>query len=89
MAKKRRPTKRIVGKRPAMTPAEVRAHFARWKRGNDYIAAERRALTPQQRFDELVRLLQWPAQFGWPDVPEPDNREIWERWNRLREALRG
>jgi hypothetical protein len=89
MAKKRRPPKRATRKRPAMTPAEVRAYFARWKRMNEFIAAERRAMTPQQRFDELVRLLRWPAQFGLRDIPEPDNRAIWERWNKLREALRG
>jgi hypothetical protein len=89
MTKKRRPSKKAAAKRLGITPAEARAYVARWDRVNAHVAAERRAMTPQEKFDELVRLMQWPQQFGRDDVPQQDDREVWNRWNRLREAHRG
>jgi hypothetical protein len=72
-----------------MTPAEARAYVARWELVNAQIAAEQRAKTPQQRFDELVRLMQWPKIFGQRAASADDDQEIWDRWNKLREAVRG
>lgn len=90
MARKRRlPSKKAAQKRLGITPAEARAYVARWDQVNAHIAAERRAMTPQQKFDELVRLMQWPKQFGGRDRPPDDDQEIWDRWNNLREADRG
>jgi len=89
MARKRRlPSKKAAQKRLGITPAEARAYVARWELVNAHIAAERRAMTHQQRFDELVELMQWAKAFGWRDAPT-DDREIWARWNKLREASRG
>ncbi len=70
-----------------LTRAEARAYVARWERVNAHIAAERRAKTPTQRFRELVQLMQWAKTFGWRDAPRDNEWEIWERWNKLREAL--
>jgi hypothetical protein len=72
-----------------MTPAEAAQYLARWER-----VAERKreavlAMTPREKLDTLDRLIQWADQFGWRDAPAKDEREIWDRWNRLREAHRG
>ena len=88
MAKRRLPSKKAAQARLGMTAAEGRAYLARWKRVNAHIAAERRAMTPQQRFDDLVRLMQWPKQFGGRARPPDDDQEVWDRWNKLREAYR-
>jgi hypothetical protein len=71
-----------------MTPAEVRAYFARWKRVNEFIAAERQALTPTQRFDEWIALVQWARLFPVPGSRADQNRQVRERWNRLRRIYR-
>jgi hypothetical protein len=89
MPKKRRLSKKAAAKRLGITPAAARAYVARWKRVDAHIAAERRAMSPQEEFDELARLMQWPQQFGWPDGPPEDDREVWNCWNKLREAHRG
>ncbi len=74
---------------PGMTNAQVRAYFDCFKRANEFIAAERRAKTPQQRFEELADLMQWSVHFGWRERPVDDDREVWARWNKLRDACRG
>jgi hypothetical protein len=90
MAKNERPhAKRATAARPKKTKAQVRAYFDCLKRANEFIAAERRAKTPQQRFDELVQLMQWSSIFGNRERPLDDDREVWERWNKLRDACRG
>jgi len=88
MAKKRQPSKIAAGKQPAMTPAEVRACFARWKRVNEFIAAERRALTPTQKFDHWIELVRWAKLFPVPRSRADQNRQVRERWNRLRRIYR-
>jgi hypothetical protein len=90
MAKKKRPqAKRATAARPKMTKAQVRAYFDGFKRVNEFVAAERRARTPQQRFEELVQLMQWSSVFGNRERPVDADREVWERWNKLRDACRG
>jgi len=88
MAKKPRPSKNAVGERPAMTPAEVRAYFARWKRVNEFIAAERRAMTSTQKFDHWIELVRWARLFPAPRSRAEQNRQVCERWNRLRRIYR-
>jgi hypothetical protein len=85
--KRRRTSKKFPRTRLKLTRAEARAYVARWELVNAHIAAERRAKTPQQRFDEWVKLMQWAKALGWRDAPR-DERAVWERWNKLREALR-
>jgi len=82
-------SKKAPRKRLKLTRAEARAYVARWELVNAHIAAERRSKTPEQRFDELVQLMQWAKAFGWRDAPPDDDREVWERWNKLREACCG
>ncbi len=86
MAKKRRQSNKAATSKVNMTRAQARAYLARWKRVNEFVAAERRAMTPQQKFDELTRLMEWGEQFGWRERPDQDNRRTWDRWNKLREA---
>jgi len=45
-------------------------------------------MTPQQRFEELIQLMQWSCIFGRRERPI-DDREVWDRWNKLRDAARG
>jgi hypothetical protein len=66
-----------------MTPAEVRTYFARWKRVNDFIAAERRAQTPVQKFEQWIQLMKWAALFGSPKSRSEEDRRVRERWVRL------
>ena len=90
MAKKKRPqAKRATAARPEMTKAQVRAYFDGLKRVNEFVAAERRAKTPQQRFEELVQLMQWSSIFGKRERPYDEDREVWDRWNKLRDISRG
>jgi hypothetical protein len=90
MAKKERPRAiRATAARPKITKAQVRAYFDGFKRVNELVAAERRAKTPQQRFEELVQLMQWSSIFGNRERPLDEDREVWERWNKLRDACRG
>jgi len=87
---KKKPTraKRAIASRPKMSKAQVRAHFDAFKRANDFVASERRAMTRQQRFEELIQLMQWSCIFGRRERPI-DDREVWDRWNKLRDAARG
>jgi hypothetical protein len=88
MAKKRRTSKRRKCNQAGMTPAEVRAYFARWKRVEEFIAAERCALTPAQKFDQWIQLMKWTALFPAPHSRTEENREVRERWIRLRKIYR-
>jgi hypothetical protein len=90
MAKKERPqAERATVTRPKMTKTQVRAYFDGLKRVNEFVAAERRAKTPQQRFEELVQLMQWSSIFSNRERPLDEDREVWQRWNKLRDACRG
>lgn len=89
MAKRRLPSKKTALARQGMTAEDARAYTARWELVNAHTAAERQAMTPQQKFEELARLMEWGRQFGWYDQPPRDDREVWDRWNKLREANRG
>ena len=89
MAKKRRRSKAAATSKVNMTRAEARAYVARWKRVNEFVAAERRAMTPAEKLRELSELTQMAEQFNWCRAPDDDDRLIWERWNKLRDARRG
>ncbi len=89
MAKRRLPSKKTALARQGMTEADARAYLARWEVVNAHTAGERRAMTPQQKFDELARLMEWAKQFGWNNAEPRDDSEVWARWNKLREAYRG
>jgi hypothetical protein len=90
MAKKERPQpKRATAARPKMTKAQVRAYIDGLTRANEFIAAERRAKTPQQRFEELVQLMQWAPPFVSRERPIDADRDVWDRWNNLWDACRG
>ena len=88
MANTRPSTKQRGRKQPRMTRAEVRAYFARWKRVEEFIAAERRALTTAQKFDQWVQLMKWAELIPAPESRAEENREVRERWIRLRRIYR-
>jgi hypothetical protein len=88
MANRRKPLGKAPLKRPVITPAEARAYTRRWKLVNEYIDAERRAKTPQQRYDEVVDLMQWVDFFGSRKALEADERIRRDVWNRLRRLYR-
>jgi len=69
-----------------MTRAEAVAYMARWELVDEREREAVRAMTPRKKLDTLDRLIQWADQFGWRDIPPEDEREIWDRWNKLREA---
>ena len=64
MAKRRLPSKKAALARLGMTAEDARAFTARWEQVNAHIAAERRAMAPQQKFDDLVRLMVWARECG-------------------------
>jgi hypothetical protein len=68
-----------------MTREEARAWMERWKIVNEFTDAERRALTPEERFEDLVTLFESADLFEWPDTTDEDQR-IGELWMRLRKA---
>jgi len=68
-----------------MTRDEARAWMERWKIVNEFTDAERRALTPEERFEHLVTLFESADLFEWPDTTDEDQR-IGEIWMRLRKA---
>jgi hypothetical protein len=84
MAKRRLPSKKAAQARLGMTAAEGREYLARWERVNAHIAAERRAMTPTERFRELVRLMQWVEVLGSRDALESEEEKARDVWNRLR-----
>ncbi len=88
MAKRHLPSKKAATKRMAMTRADARAWAARWKRVNEHIAAERRALTPTQKFDQWAQLMQLARLIATPDSRAEDDRQVRERWIRLRRVYR-
>ncbi len=88
MAKRRLPPKKSAMKRVSMTRDAARAWAARWKRVNEFIAAERRALTPTQKFDQWVQLMQWARLIAAPDSRAEEERQVRERWIRLRRVFR-
>jgi hypothetical protein len=88
MAKRRLPSKEAAAKRLGVTPAEARAYLARWKRVNAHITAERRAMSPTERFRDLVDLMQWVDLFGSRQALEADEKQARDVWNRLRRSYR-
>jgi hypothetical protein len=88
MAKRRLPSKEAAARRLGASPDEARKYVARWKRVNAHIAAERRAMTPTERFRDLVDLMDWVDLFGSRKALETDEEQAREVWNRLRRSYR-
>ncbi len=72
-----------------MTREQARDYVSRWERVAEFKRQEVRRMTPAEKLDTLNRLMQWAEFFGYRETPISDKREIWERWNHLREAHRG
>ncbi len=67
-----------------MTKAEARAWMRRWRAVNEFVLAEARAATPEQRLRSLDQLGAWGQAFGWP-ANDPLVNEVRQRWIRLKE----
>jgi hypothetical protein len=70
-----------------LTKHEAWAFKQRWDAIN---AAERQELAPTpmvQKFRQVEALIASARQLGWTGSPVKDEREVWERWARLRRIL--
>lgn len=89
MARKRRPSKEAIQARSGMTRPDAKQYLQCWERVNALQLKERKAMTPTQRFRELVRLMEWGKIIGSRSALEEDERHARDVWNRLRRTYRG
>ncbi|HEY3963117.1 MAG TPA: hypothetical protein VGM05_01085 [Planctomycetaceae bacterium] len=72
-----------------MTREQARDFIARWERVNEFQLAERKAMTPTERFRKVVLLMDWVKCFGWRAGLEREEQLARDVWNRIRRLHRG
>lgn len=71
-----------------LTKDEARAFKARWEEVNAAECRELRRMSPTHKFRQLTSLMRWVNELGWSGILAEEEREVRERWNRLRRVYR-
>ncbi|HEY1858836.1 MAG TPA: hypothetical protein VGG61_00670 [Gemmataceae bacterium] len=72
----------------SMTKSEGRAFKRRWRLVNEFEKKELRRTSLETKLRQLAALMASAKEMGWDEVlaRAQGEREVWERWQRLRKA---
>ncbi|MGE0129536.1 MAG: hypothetical protein AB7U82_15775 [Blastocatellales bacterium] len=70
-----------------MTKEEALRFVEGWAAANEIVIEETRRKTPEERFKDLGMLYRFGEMVGWRQLPQDDEKIVWERWRKLREKL--
>lgn len=70
-----------------MTREEALRFVEGWAAAKQIAIEEARRKTPEERLRDLEILYQFGKEIGWRELPQDDERIVWERWQKLREKL--
>ncbi|HWR73908.1 MAG TPA: hypothetical protein VN604_12120 [Nitrospirota bacterium] len=68
------------------TKTEAREFQARWKRVNASETEELRRMSMDDKLRQLAALMASVDSFGWRELLAGEEKQVRERWNRLRKA---
>jgi len=68
-----------------MSRQALRQYRKRWEAVAAVEAAERRAATPEERWQQLNAIVRLALALGLPLEQDPEEIVVWQRWARLKE----
>lgn len=69
--------------------AEIRAWMERWQAVNEFERNERLAMSLEERFAQLARLMRTARTLGLHSSTEAENQAVRDRWLRLKRGAHG
>jgi hypothetical protein len=68
---------------------QLRVRKAQWDAANEYLEAEARGRTLDERVRQFGILFKTARKLGWTERMREGEEEVWARWQAVREALNG
>ena len=69
-----------------MHPDEIKAFKKRWALVNAAEIRELRQTSMGEKARQTAALLESARKLGWLQSQDPEEEEVWDRWNALRKA---
>lgn len=73
---------------PKITKKEMKAYMKRWELVNEREREELRRTSMEKKLEQIDILMNSARQFGWGKKLSSEDKEVWQRWNLLREKYR-